>query len=256
MREIAEQLVQHRRGNPTEKRDLLSAKVNGKDPKTGELMPDAPIAANMITSLVAGHETTSGLLSFAMLNLRRNLETYSKAQQEVDKVTGRRKMAVEHMKSLIYINAVLRETLRLMPTIPAFSRSIRNDNPNNVHYYIRHRQRACQVRSRPIHTSFGGGARGLSIMMFGAGTGMAPFRGFIQERAIQIAAGRKLAPALMFMGCRSSVRDRLYAEQIVEWVKAGAVDVRHAFSQEPEESRGCKRIQDRLLEEKEDVLRT
>ena len=132
MREIAEQLVQHRRSNPTEKRDLLNAMVKGKDPKTGELMPDALIAANMITFLVAGHETTSGLLSFAMLNLLKNPETYFKAQQEVDKVLGRGKMTVEHMKSLTYINAVLRETLRLTPTVPAFSRSIRNDNPHDV----------------------------------------------------------------------------------------------------------------------------
>ena len=93
------------------------------------------------------------------------------------------------------------------------------------------------------------------IMMFGAGSGIAPFRGFIQERAIQINAGRSVAPALMFMGCRFSSKDRLYAEEIDAWAKLGAVDVRYAFSQESKSSKGCKYVQDRLLKDKEDVLR-
>ena len=87
---------------------------------------------NMTTFLIAGHETTSGLLSFAMLNLLKNPDAYFKAQQEVDEVLGRGKMTVDHLKSLKYIDAVLRETLRLTPTAPAFSRSIRDDNPNEV----------------------------------------------------------------------------------------------------------------------------
>lgn len=93
------------------------------------------------------------------------------------------------------------------------------------------------------------------ILMFGAGTGLAPFRGFIQERAIQLEAGRKLAPALMFMGCRSETADRLYAEELDAWCKAGAVDVRYAFSKDSKSSKGCKYVQNRILEDKEDVLR-
>ena len=92
------------------------------------------------------------------------------------------------------------------------------------------------------------------IMMFGAGTGIAPFRGFIQERAIQIAAGRQLAPALMFMGCRSAREDRLYASEMDQWAESGAVDIRYSFSREPEKSQGCKYIQDRLRKDREDVL--
>lgn len=128
MSKIANELVQARRDNPTEKRDLLNAMIKNKDPKTGELMADGLISANMITFLIAGHETTSGLLSFAMLNLLKNPTAYFKAQEEVDKVLGRGKMTADHLKELHYLNAVLRETLRLTPTAPAFSRSIRPDN--------------------------------------------------------------------------------------------------------------------------------
>ena len=54
MTTTALQLVQHRRDNPTDKKDLLNAMLYGKDPKTGEHMRDDLIAANMRTFLVAG----------------------------------------------------------------------------------------------------------------------------------------------------------------------------------------------------------
>ena len=130
MQSVAKELVQRRRNNPTEKRDLLNAMVKGKDPKTGETMEDGLITSNMITFLIAGHETTSGLLSFAFLLLLKNPEAYFQAQQEVDRVVGRKKLTAKHLNDLKYLNAVLRETLRLCPTVPAFTRAVRNDNPN------------------------------------------------------------------------------------------------------------------------------
>jgi cytochrome P450/NADPH-cytochrome P450 reductase len=95
------------------------------------------------------------------------------------------------------------------------------------------------------------------IMMFCAGSGIAPFRGFIQERAVLIQEGnRKLAPALLFVGCRSPKTDRLYGDQFDEWVRIGAVDIRYAFSRDPDASQGCKYIQDRLIKDKEEVYNT
>jgi cytochrome P450/NADPH-cytochrome P450 reductase len=93
------------------------------------------------------------------------------------------------------------------------------------------------------------------IMMFCAGSGIAPFRGFVEERAYLIQEGkRKLAPALLFVGFRSNDEDALYAEELVEWSKIGAVDVRYAFSQSPADSEGCKHVQDRMLHDREDVV--
>jgi cytochrome P450/NADPH-cytochrome P450 reductase len=92
------------------------------------------------------------------------------------------------------------------------------------------------------------------IIMFCAGSGLAPFRGFIQERAVLIAEGkRKLAPALLFVGCRAPDNDRLYGEEFDEWTKLGAVDVSYAYSRAPEKSDGCKYVQDRILHDKDRV---
>ncbi|KAF2809760.1 cytochrome P450 [Mytilinidion resinicola] len=125
---LAVDMVQHRRDNPTPKKDLLNTMIYGKDPKTGEGMRDELIAANMVTFLIAGHETTSGLLSFTFYNLLKNPDTFFKAQQEVDRVIGKERLTVDHLKELHYLNAVLRETLRLTPTAPGFTRRPRDEN--------------------------------------------------------------------------------------------------------------------------------
>ena len=121
MRNVAVEVVAHRRANPTDKKDLLNAILFGKDPQTGERLTDESIMNNMITFLIAGHETTSGLLSFTTYYLLSNPEAMQKAQQEVDEVVGREPITYQHMSKLPYIEAVLRESLRLSPTAPAFS---------------------------------------------------------------------------------------------------------------------------------------
>lgn len=84
--------------------------------------------------------------------------------------------------------------------------------------------------------------------------GLAPFRGFIQERAAQIAAGRVLAPALLFYGCRDPSTDFLYSDLLARWEKLGAVSLRCAFSRASEQSKDCKYVQDRLYHDRSEVV--
>lgn len=51
---VATDLVQERRQNPTDKKDLLNAMLHNKDPRTGEHLTEDSIANNMITFLIAG----------------------------------------------------------------------------------------------------------------------------------------------------------------------------------------------------------
>ena len=82
------------------------------------------------------------------------------------------------------------------------------------------------------------------IVMFAAGSGLAPFRGFVQERAAQKTAGRDVGRAVLFFGCRDPEEDYLYMDaELREWVEAGVVEVRPAFSRKSEMSEGCKYIQ-------------
>jgi cytochrome P450 / NADPH-cytochrome P450 reductase len=121
MRNLAQDMINHRRANPTDKKDLLNAMLFGKDPKTGEKMTDESLINNIITFLIAGHETTSGMLSFVFYRLCKNPEVMRKAQQEVDTVVGKQPITFQHMSRLPYIEACMREALRLNSPAPAVS---------------------------------------------------------------------------------------------------------------------------------------
>ncbi|KAL7789003.1 cytochrome P450 [Trichoderma ceciliae] len=121
MRDTANAVVEARKKNPSDRKDLLAAMLNGVDPQTGEKLSDANITDQLITFLIAGHETTSGMMSFAFYHILKNPSAYRKIQEEVDEVLGRGPVKVEQVSKLVYIQAVLRETLRVSSAIPAFS---------------------------------------------------------------------------------------------------------------------------------------
>lgn len=106
LRETAQQVLEARKKHPEDRKDLLNAMLTGVDPKTGKHMSDSSIIDNLITFLIAGHETTSGTLSFAFYRLLKNPEAYQKVQKEVDEVIGKGPITVEHISKLPYITAV------------------------------------------------------------------------------------------------------------------------------------------------------
>jgi cytochrome P450/NADPH-cytochrome P450 reductase len=94
-----------------------------------------------------------------------------------------------------------------------------------------------------------------SIIMICAGTGIAPMRGFLEERAqIAQAGSRKLGKALLYFGCRHNEKDFIYAEQLKEWEKMGAVELRPAFSQHgPAGQHQYKYVPDRMWDERDEL---
>ena len=110
---------------------------------------------------------------------------------------------------------------------------------------------AVRASNRAFHPPLD--VQNVPVLMACTGAGLAPFRGFVQERAAQIRAGRRLAPAILFVGCRHPQRDALYADQFQQWAEMGAVDVRYAYSREPDSSHGCRYVQERLWRDREDA---
>ena len=106
LRRTADEVVANRRANPEDRRDLLGSMLEGVDPSTNEKLTDSSITDQLITFLIAGHETTSGLLSFAFYNLLKAPTTYYKVQQEVDEVIGRGPIGIEHLTKLPYLASV------------------------------------------------------------------------------------------------------------------------------------------------------
>lgn len=125
---LVDDLIADRRENGDgEEGDLLALMLKGKDPDTGEALDDENIRFQIITFLIAGHETTSGLLSFALYYLMNNPDKLEKAQEEVDRVVGDAVPDYKQVKQLKYIRMILNETLRLWPTAPAFSLYAKED---------------------------------------------------------------------------------------------------------------------------------
>lgn len=69
--------------------------------------------------VVGGTETTSNTVEFAMAEMINKPEVMEKAQRELDEVVGKYNMVEEsHIHKLSYLRAVMKETLRLHPTLP------------------------------------------------------------------------------------------------------------------------------------------
>lgn len=86
------------------------------------------------------------------------------------------------------------------------------------------------------------------IVMIAAGSGIAPMHGFIQERALQMAAGRDVGKMLLFFGCRSPEEDYLYSKtDLDEWTRLGLLEVRPAFSRDTTKSEGAKYVQELVV---------
>ncbi len=108
--------------------DLLDRMLETAHPETGERLSVQNVRRQVITFLIAGHETTSGALSFALHYLARHPEIAARARAEVDRVWGGTEApGYEQVARLRYLRRVLDESLRLWPTAPGFAREARED---------------------------------------------------------------------------------------------------------------------------------
>ncbi|MGX1194569.1 bifunctional cytochrome P450/NADPH--P450 reductase [Metabacillus sp. SLBN-84] len=135
---LVDDLIAERRRNGDQgEDDLLSHMLKGTDPETGETLDDENIRYQIITFLIAGHETTSGLLSFTVYFLMNHPDVLKKAQQEVDEVLGSDIPDYKQVKKLKYVRMVLNESLRLWPTAPAFSVYAKQDTTLSGKYPVK-----------------------------------------------------------------------------------------------------------------------
>lgn len=122
MREIAERVLAETRRKGVQGKDLLGQLVTARDPATGEAMPDHAIVDNVVTFLIAGHETTSQALTWTLYLLALFPEWQERVRQEVLEVTGSGELDREALERLTLLDAVFQESMRLFPPAPTLMR--------------------------------------------------------------------------------------------------------------------------------------
>lgn len=131
MERIVDEVVQARRsGAAPDPADLLGLMLRTAHPETGRRLDPVNIRQQVITFMIAGHETTSGALSFALYYLTRDPQALARAQAEVDALWGKAddpEPAFSDIPKLRYVRAALDEALRLWPTAPGYLRAARSD---------------------------------------------------------------------------------------------------------------------------------
>lgn len=85
------------------------------------------------------------------------------------------------------------------------------------------------------------------IILISAGTGISPFRGFLQERAYQRKVGEKVGKCVVLFGCRRRDHDFIYADELEEYIQSGVISKLHvAFSRQQPPS-PIKYVQHQIL---------
>ena len=111
------------RATGTDRGDLLSALMLACDPDSGEMMTDEQIRDELITMLSSGTETAATTMVWFFHVLSTHPEIEQRVHAEIDGVLGGRPATHEDLPRLGYLSRVVKETLRMYPTVWLLTRN-------------------------------------------------------------------------------------------------------------------------------------
>jgi cytochrome P450 len=118
---IYAEIDKRRRSGTKDRVDVLSMLLEARD-DDGRTLSDEELRDEMVTLLVAGHETTTTSLSWAVYHLQRNLGELALLKEEITRVTQGGPVRLEHLAKLERVDGAVKETLRLTPVVPVVGR--------------------------------------------------------------------------------------------------------------------------------------
>jgi cytochrome P450 len=123
---LAAEILHACRVDPTRDAPLVRALMQTTDPQTGQPLPDRAICDELVLFLLAGHDTTSTALTYALWALGHRPDLQQRAAAEACAL-GDRRLTHEDAPRLRYTVQVLHEALRLCPPAPAVGRMVMAD---------------------------------------------------------------------------------------------------------------------------------
>jgi len=130
MKRMADATIDRRRAAGPDKPmpDLLDLLMAGEDPKSGRRMTTEELRDNLLTFIVAGHETTALTLAWALYLCAFDPSVQDRARAEAQSVLGTRAATAADVPRLPYIRQIIDETLRLYPPAAFLSRTAQADD--------------------------------------------------------------------------------------------------------------------------------
>ena len=124
MKRVADEAVEARRKRGSEGvPDLLDLLLDGEDPETKRRMSTPELRDNLLTFIVAGHETTALTLGWSLYLCAYDQAVQDRARAEAQSVLGGRAATGEDVARLPYIRQIIDEALRLYPPAGIISRT-------------------------------------------------------------------------------------------------------------------------------------
>jgi len=211
----------------------------------GDLLPKIMPRYYSISSSPKANPNT---LSVTAILVRYPLFTTSSSDLKLDKIVYREGLCTGYLNT-IYKNSQNEGVMEQM--INELNYEVTNLHPPKLMLPISIRESTFKL---PRDTT-------LPIIMIGPGTGIAPFRGFIQERMWQVKQGKNVGKTILFYGCRNRNQDYLYREELESLCKeleerknqnekSFELQIVHAFSRETDKK---VYVQHRLAEHGEMV---
>jgi cytochrome P450 len=124
---VVEQIIAARRSQGGGD-DLLSMFMQTRDEDTGEQMTDGQLRDEVVTMLLAGHETTSTALAWLWALLAQHPAVATKLHAELDEVLGGRLPTAADYPRLAFTRAVVEETMRLHSPAYIINRRVASDD--------------------------------------------------------------------------------------------------------------------------------
>jgi cytochrome P450 len=126
--ELVQRIIVERRNSGDPGSDLLGLLLAARDETTGEGMSDEELRDEMLTLVLAGHETTANALTWAFYLLAKNPAVADKLRAEIREVLRDREPAFEDLPRLVYAERVVQESMRLYPPAWALERAALADD--------------------------------------------------------------------------------------------------------------------------------
>lgn len=121
-------IISERRESGEDAGDLLSMLMSARDENTGEGMSNKQVRDEVMTMLIAGHETTAAALGWCWYLLSKHPVVRQKLLSELDTVLDGRSPEFQDLPKLSYTQAVFKETLRLYPPVWLIARRTVEDD--------------------------------------------------------------------------------------------------------------------------------